>query len=213
MAVPTQVLTTAPPLSAGRRAVLAALVEFPDATVITIADAAQVGRSSAAAALNMLEQHGLAVRRTSNIDKVNYRPPDLWSATPAAAPALAAIPPEPDPEPVTTDAVAESSQDPMAEDVPCQAAAEPVDDASPAPTDEPTGSSQEASRLGKGMLREAVREHLRAHPDATFTPTALSKALSRSSGAIANALDVLVADGEALMVIAKPRTFRLKLPS
>ena len=162
MATPTQVSSTALHLSAGRRAVLAALVEFPDATVITIADAAQVGRSSAAAALNMLEQYGLAVRRTSGLGKVNYRPPDLWSATPAAAPSLAAVPPEP--KPVPAEALEVPSQDADAEDMLCEPTPEPVDNTPRARVDKPEASAGQTGRLGKGMLRDAVRQHLRAHP-------------------------------------------------
>lgn len=63
------------------------------------------------------------------------------------------------------------------------------------------------------MLRDAVRHHLLAHPESTFTPTSLSKALVKSSGAISNALDVLVARGEAALVLEKPRTFQAAKPS
>jgi DNA-binding MarR family transcriptional regulator len=210
--MPSQLLTTPPPhLSPGKRSVLAALIEFPDATVIAVADAAQVGRSSAAAALTMLERCGLAVRRPSGLVEASRRPPDLWSATPAAAHALAEIPPEPS---LDGEAVVEPPLPKVAdEEVARLPEPEPVETAPTPLHDETTATSETTSRLGKGMLREAVRQHLRTHSEATFTPTALSKVLGRSGGAIANALDALVADGEASMVLEKPRTFRAKLPA
>jgi hypothetical protein len=70
-------------------------------------------------------------------------------------------------------------------------------------------SAEPQARLGKGVLREAVLEHLRTHPELTFTPTALSKALTKSSGAISNSLDALVASGNAVLVREKPRTFQV----
>lgn len=208
--MPSQIPVQPPHLSPGKRAVLAALVEFPEATVITIADAAQVGRSSAAAALNMLEQYGLAVRRPSTLCEATHRPADLWCATPAAAPSLAATPQEPK---LGSGAIVEAPmQDVTDEEVIHQPAAEVVSDNVSRPdANETAALSGSTNRLGKGMLREAVRQHLLAHPEAVFTPTALSRALGRSGGAISNALDALVADGEASMVLEKPRTFCTKL--
>jgi hypothetical protein len=59
-----------------------------------------------------------------------------------------------------------------------------------------------------GGLREKVAAHLRAHPDASFTPHEIHKVLGNSSGAIANALDTLAGLGQAELACEKPRRFR-----
>ena len=59
-----------------------------------------------------------------------------------------------------------------------------------------------------GALRDLVEEHLRKFPDTAFTPHQAGKVLTRSAGAVANALDKLVSLGTAQMVTDKPRTYR-----
>jgi hypothetical protein len=58
-----------------------------------------------------------------------------------------------------------------------------------------------------------VLDHLAAHPDATFTATALGRALARSSGAIGNALVTLIKFGHAEQVSVAPRTYRYRRTS
>jgi hypothetical protein len=65
------------------------------------------------------------------------------------------------------------------------------------------------SRLGSGQLRDMVLKHLRDHPDEDFSPSAMGKALARSSGAISNACDRLQADGAVTQTSDKPRKFRI----
>jgi hypothetical protein len=60
-----------------------------------------------------------------------------------------------------------------------------------------------------GGLREKVLAHLRAYPGSEFTPHEVHKVLGNSSGAIANALDTLVKNGDAEVATEKPRRFRL----
>jgi hypothetical protein len=60
-----------------------------------------------------------------------------------------------------------------------------------------------------GALRELVEQHLRSFPDQAFTPHQVGKVLTRSAGAVANALDKLVSLGTAQMVTDKPRAYRL----
>ncbi len=60
-----------------------------------------------------------------------------------------------------------------------------------------------------GALRDLVEDHLRKFPDAAFTPHQVGKVLTRSAGAVANALDKLVSLSVAQMVTDKPRTYRL----
>ena len=52
-----------------------------------------------------------------------------------------------------------------------------------------------------------VEDHLQ-YPEAAFTPHQVGKVLTRSAGAVANALDKLVSLGVAQMVIDKPRTYQ-----
>jgi hypothetical protein len=60
-----------------------------------------------------------------------------------------------------------------------------------------------------GALRDLVEEHLRKFPGTAFTPHQVGKVLTRSAGAVANALDKLVSLGVAQMVTDKPRTYQL----
>jgi hypothetical protein len=70
-------------------------------------------------------------------------------------------------------------------------------------------SGRRAPATRPGALRDLVEEHLRKFPDATFTPHQVGKVLTRSAGAVANALDKLTALGTAQMVTDKPRSYRL----
>jgi hypothetical protein len=70
-------------------------------------------------------------------------------------------------------------------------------------------SGRRAPVTRPGALRDLVEEHLRKFPDAAFTPHQVGKVLTRSAGAVANALDKLVSFGAAEMVTDKPRTYRL----
>jgi len=220
-----------PHLSPGKRAVLAALVESQELSVIDLANAARVGRSSAAAALTFLEKHALAARRTLPASECKGRPSDVWYPTSSAACALSpehtnkpdeieAVATEPPTEvsclPTGDNNVIAADGTPIAE---LDEAPEPVavlaptfDEAAAERSDPtttvPVSGVPSAGRLGKGVLRDAVRRHLLANPETAFTPTALSKALVKSSGAISNALDVLVAAGDAVLVREKPRTFQ-----
>ena len=60
-----------------------------------------------------------------------------------------------------------------------------------------------------GALRDLVEEHLRKFPDTAFTPHQVGKVLTRSAGAVANALDKLTALGTAELATDKPRSYRL----
>ncbi|TDC68473.1 hypothetical protein E1200_11475 [Actinomadura sp. GC306] len=62
-------------------------------------------------------------------------------------------------------------------------------------------------------LRPLVAQHLNAFPDLEFTPGEIAKVLDRSSGAVANALDTLVGQGEAVLTCERPRRFRAATPA
>ena len=70
-------------------------------------------------------------------------------------------------------------------------------------------SGRRAPATRPGALRDLVEEHLRKFPGTAFTPHQVGKVLTRSAGAVANALDKLVSLGIAQMVTDKPRTYRL----
>ena len=70
-------------------------------------------------------------------------------------------------------------------------------------------SGRRAPATRPGALRNLVEEHLRKFPGTAFTPHQVGKVLTRSAGAVANALDKLVSLGTAEMVTDKPRTYRL----
>jgi hypothetical protein len=70
-------------------------------------------------------------------------------------------------------------------------------------------SGRRAPATRPGALRDLVEEHLRKFPDTAFTPHQVGKVLTRSAGAVANALDKLVSLGVAQMITDKPRTYQL----
>jgi len=70
-------------------------------------------------------------------------------------------------------------------------------------------SGRHAPATRPGALRDLVEEHLRKFPGTAFTPHQVGKVLTRSAGAVANALDKLTALGTAQMITDKPRTYRL----
>jgi predicted transcriptional regulator len=64
-------------------------------------------------------------------------------------------------------------------------------------------------RLAPGALEGKVEDFLREHPDDEFGPAAIAKKLARSSGAVSNALDRLVAKGTAVQTKASPKRYAL----
>jgi hypothetical protein len=68
---------------------------------------------------------------------------------------------------------------------------------------------RKAPDVKPGALRDLVAAHLRGYPGENFTAHQIGKNWTRSSGAVANALDRLVAMGEAELATEKPRSFRL----
>ena len=97
--------------------------------------------------------------------------------------------------------IQEGQQPPNAEPAPVQdtAAAVPV----------PHSPNGQKTRLAPGALRRMVIDHLTAHPSEAFTATRISRAIDKSSGAIANCLVTLLGQGVAEQTSEKPRTYRL----
>ncbi|RAY15418.1 hypothetical protein DPM19_12045 [Actinomadura craniellae] len=71
------------------------------------------------------------------------------------------------------------------------------------------GSQRNAPR----PLRPEVTAHLNAHAGKEFTAGEIAKVLGRSSGAVANALDTLVKNGEAELTGEKPHRYRATAPA
>ena len=65
-------------------------------------------------------------------------------------------------------------------------------------------------RLGKNGLAVLVASHLAEHPRSDLSPSELANKLNRSSGAIANALERLVAQGKASRTSDRPRRYKHK---
>ena len=65
-------------------------------------------------------------------------------------------------------------------------------------------------KLGKGGLEALVLDHMAAHAKVEFSPSELGNALSRSSGAIANALARFTEKGWVVQTSARPRRYRFK---
>ena len=78
-------------------------------------------------------------------------------------------------------------------------------EAAPAAPSNKTG----LARLGKGELEALVLDYLKANPRGDLTPSEVANVLTRSGGAVANALERLVRDGKAKRVSDKPRRYRL----
>ncbi len=78
-----------------------------------------------------------------------------------------------------------------------------------------TSSSEPRStaRLAPGALHGMVEDYLRDHPDDEFGPTKIGHDLGRSSGAVSNALERLVASGYAVRSNDRPKRYRLAAAS
>jgi hypothetical protein len=70
-------------------------------------------------------------------------------------------------------------------------------------------ASGSKTRLASGALRQMVLDHLTAHPDQAFTSARISRAVERSSGAIANALVKLHRQSLIEQVTERPLTYRI----
>jgi DNA-binding MarR family transcriptional regulator len=239
----TPALPPSVPDTATTRGVWAALLAEPGSTAASLADAAGIGRPTAAKTLAVLKKAGLVTRAEGGRDG-SKRLPDQWQSvvrneaagasdgesTDAAGPALAEVPvpvaeagsPE-QAEPQPADSADDDASAPVASPVPEAEQAGTVEEEKGQPAQRPkarssarTGKPATApktdagtSRLGSGQLRNMVLQFLRDHGGEDFSPSAMGKALARSSGAISNACDRLQADGAVLRTSDKPRKFRI----
>lgn len=86
---------------------------------------------------------------------------------------------------------------------------EPSPAETPAVADTTDTARADKDRLPKGGLRALVEEYLTDHPGESFGPANIGKDLSRSGGAVNNALEKLVADGYAIKTCEAPKRFRI----
>lgn len=193
-----------------------ALRANPNTTAADLSTDAGIGRSTAAKILARWANEG-SVTQTSGIAEGGRRAANLWSIANPDAPSATS-------EAADTEHIADTDEN---------AATTPSDIRTPTTdTDETVAASdapkvvtvdaepdtaegkdtsedgrQKMRRLPPGGLRGLVEDWLREHSGEEFTSSAIGKALERSSGAVANALDRLVADGYATQTCDRPKRF------
>ena len=86
---------------------------------------------------------------------------------------------------------------------------EPSSAAAPVVSESADTAPTDKDRLPKGGLRALVEEYLTEHPGESFGPAKIGKELSRSGGAVNNALEKLVTDGYAIKTCEAPKRFAI----
>ena len=196
-----------------------ALHANPNSTAADLSTDAGIGRSTAAKILARWVNKG-SVSRTPGTTEGGRRAADLWSITDPEAPSVTSKAAETedadtdenattapsDTRTQTTDTDQTLADGDAPEEVTADAGA---DTAAPTAEGKDTleDGQQKMRRLPSGGLRGLVEDWLRDHPGEEFSPNAIGKALGRSSGAVANALDKLVAAGYAAQTQDKPKRF------
>ncbi len=180
---------TTPTKQTPAEAIAECLAAHPGATAAELADAAGVGRSTAAKCLAAMEQQGTARRSPGGRDG-GRRLPDRWHPADSTAGA----------DPAT---IEDGEQGTVESETATDTAGQGDSGTEPA---EPG-----AVRLGKGALRSLVFDYLADHavPDG-LSPCAVAKGLGgKSSGAVGNALQRLEADGRVRLTKESPRRYRV----
>jgi len=190
----------------------AALHAHPGTTSGDLATHAGIGRSTAGKILAAWASEG-SVTRTSQSASDGRRAADIWMISETIDDqVICATTAQPEIEAgialdAATDPPAGTGSDITASD---SGTEEQQSTTSTIPTNAgttaPDGAGK-AARLGKGALRGMVEDYLTEHRGEWFSPSAIGKALGRSSGAVSNALDKLVADGYAVQTHEKPKRF------
>lgn len=198
----------------------AALHAHPVAATGDLAAHAGIGRSTAGKILAGWATEG-SVTRTSDPGPGGRRAADTWRITDTTCDQLiAAVAPD-HPEGETTGLAPDAAVDIAGEGGNGEITAnDPGPGEQPPTSTTPTGAGApvpvdaaargQSTRLGKGALRGMVEDYLTGCPGEQLSPSAIGKALGRSSGAVSNALDKLVADGYAVQTQDKPKRFTAK---
>jgi len=198
----------------------AALHANPDSTASELSKTAAIGKSTAAKILARWAVEG-SVRRTPGITEGGRRAADRWSITTTGDPAKANIevatgpPPALEPTDTDTDTAVPAT---VEESTACARDPEPAVDHAPADITPDTADNDDegakaaaarAPRLAPGGLRGLVEDFLRDHDGEEFSPNRIGKELARSSGAVHNALEKLVATGYAVQTNTAPKRYAL----
>jgi Tfp pilus assembly major pilin PilA len=184
-----------------------ALEANPGATTAALASAAGVGRSTASKLLSRWAAEGLVTRTTGKDQSV----PVTWTLRDDDQNDKAA-------EVATTEEAAadtadQRTEDPTAETDAREGDPSPVPDSevgtgcAPATSEAAMAEAPKKERLPKGALYDMVLGFLQAHPGEEFGPAKIGAELVRSSGAVNNALEKLVANGLATKTCEAPKRF------
>ena len=184
-----------------------ALAANPGATTAALASAAGVGRSTASKLLSRWAAEGLVTRTagkdqsvpvtwTLRDDDQNDKAAEVASTEEAAADTA---------DQRTEEATAETD---AREGGPSPVPGSDVGTAcAPATSEAAAADAPKKERLPKGALYDMVLGFLQAHPGEEFGPAKIGAELVRSSGAVNNALEKLVANGLATKTCEAPKRF------
>lgn len=203
-----------------------ALRANPNSTSIDLASAARIGKSTAGKILAKWANEG-SVTRTPGIPESGRRAADLWAIANDHTSEARSEPTDAEATrtPETTTAEADPTNGESTDTTTADAEAA-TDTTEPTlvdpPRDDTTGqrgpnatpatdnSTRETTpRLAPGALRGMVEDYLRDRLGEQFSPNAIGRALNRSSGAVNNALEKLVAEGTAVKTQEAPKRFAL----
>jgi hypothetical protein len=160
-------------------ALLKALAEQPDATAADLASTAGVGRSTASKTLARLEQAG-EVRRSEGGRDGGRRLPDRWAL---------------------------ASGEPGSDAAPAAATEAPAQGTAPAK--DAVRASDDGERLKPGELDGLVLDYMEKNSVEPLGPTAVARALERSSGAVGNCLVRLARAKKVREVNDRPRRYQI----
>jgi hypothetical protein len=186
--------------SGAQEKILTALRELDKASAQQISEHARLAYSTTTAKLRSLETAGQARRERQPDGATIWRPADLTAGTTAEKPPKATATGTGTPHAGKS---RRSSRRTRPSDL------RPKDNPDRTRSDADGAGDGRRARRPKGALRAQVLAVLQDHSDTTFKVSQVCKQLpGASAGAIANALDKLVADGTAKQVADKPATYQ-----
>jgi predicted transcriptional regulator len=170
-------------------AITSALTDHTEATAAQLAELAGIGRSTANKFLAALEREGKVVRRAGGHEG-GRRAADHWTLATKQIDAAGT-------------SSLEVTDDPPRDD-------ETLDSTAAPSVTEPGDSEAHtagAGRLGRGALSGLVLDYLAERQGDAIGPSAIAKALDRSSGAVGNACERLTEAGKLQRTSDAPRRY------